>query len=147
MYKFGNRSRERLDSCHPDIQLIMNEVIKQFDCSIIEGIRTQERQVRLFAEGKTTLDGTTKKSKHQANNGISMAVDVYPYPVNWEDTPSFFFMAGLVKSTAESLYNQGLVAHKIRWGGDWNGNNDFKDQTFDDLPHFELIKSKTNLNY
>jgi hypothetical protein len=27
---------------------------------------------------------------------------------------------------------------KIRWGGDWDSDNIMKDQTFNDLPHFQL---------
>ena len=27
---------------------------------------------------------------------------------------------------------------KVRWGGDWDGDFEFKDQNFHDLPHFEL---------
>ena len=27
----------------------------------------------------------------------------------------------------------------LRWGGDWDGDRDFKDQRFIDLPHFELV--------
>ena len=26
----------------------------------------------------------------------------------------------------------------IRWGGDWNQNDQVKDNKFDDLPHFEV---------
>ena len=40
--------------------------------------------------------------------------------------------AGYVQGVAEQL---GI---KIRWGGDWDSDFDFKDQTFNDLVHFEL---------
>lgn len=32
-----------------------------------------------------------------------------------------------------------MMGVKIRWGGDWDLDTDLKDNTFDDLPHFELI--------
>ena len=42
------------------------------------------------------------------------------------------YFAGFVKGIAL------MLGIPIRWGGDWNGNNDLKDNNFDDLPHFEL---------
>jgi hypothetical protein len=62
-----------------------------------------------------------------------MAVDVAPYPIDWEDTKRFYHFAGFVQATAKQL-NIPII-----WGGDWNNNNNFKDQTFNDLVHFELI--------
>ena len=61
-----------------------------------------------------------------------MALDVCPYPIDWNDKDRFYNFAGLVKGIAISM------DIKIRWGGDWDGDNDLKDQTFFDLPHFEL---------
>lgn len=28
---------------------------------------------------------------------------------------------------------------RIRWGGDWDRDHDVKDQTFNDLVHFEVV--------
>jgi hypothetical protein len=42
------------------------------------------------------------------------------------------YFAGYVKGIAM------MLGIPIRWGGDWNSNNDLKDNNFDDLPHFEL---------
>jgi hypothetical protein len=61
-----------------------------------------------------------------------LAVDVAPYPVDWNDKERFYYFAGFVKGVASSL---GI---SIRWGGDWNSDNNLKNQTFFDLPHFEL---------
>ena len=30
---------------------------------------------------------------------------------------------------------------KIRWGGDWDRDNDLADQSFNDLVHFEDLKT------
>ena len=70
-------------------------------------------------------------SKH--NKLPSKAVDVAPYPIDWNDPDRFYHFAGYVRGIAEGM---GI---KIRWGGDWNGNFDLKDQNFYDLPHFELL--------
>jgi hypothetical protein len=59
-------------------------------------------------------------------------VDVAPYPIRWEDYEKFYWFGGYVKGVADSL---GL---EIRWGGDWDGDGDFKDQTLVDLVHWEI---------
>lgn len=49
------------------------------------------------------------------------------------------FFAGVMVAIADRLYKEGEIQHKLRWGGDWDGDHDFKDSKFIDLPHFELI--------
>ena len=49
-------------------------------------------------------------------------------------------MQGMVKAIAKKLLEEGKITHDVRFGLDWNSNDLFEDQTFDDLPHFELIK-------
>jgi peptidoglycan L-alanyl-D-glutamate endopeptidase CwlK len=49
------------------------------------------------------------------------------------------YFAGYVKATAEQLKKDQLICHDIRWGGDWDSDTEVNDQTFIDLPHFELI--------
>ena len=39
MAKFGRKSRERLETCHEDLQDLFNEVVRFFDCSVLEGHR------------------------------------------------------------------------------------------------------------
>lgn len=143
-YKFGKRSQARLDTCHPDIQAICNEVIKVYDFSVLEGHRTQETQARYFAEGRSKLDGVTRKSKHQSSP--SMAVDIMPYKKgsnafsgNEKDDRRFYMLMGMVKAIAARLKAEGKITHDVRFGLDWDGDDTFRDQTFDDLPHFELI--------
>ena len=129
MPHFGPRSIENLSECHPSLQRLFKEVIKHYDCAVICGHRGKEEQDRAFFEGKSKL--TFPMSKH--NKVPSLAVDVVPYPVDWRDRDRFYYFAGLVKGIASSM---GI---KIRWGGDWDSDNNFKDQSFHDLPHFELV--------
>ena len=142
MYKFGETSKKRLDTCHIDLQKICNEVIKYYDFSILEGERTLEQQQIYFKEGKSKLDGIIKKSKHQSSP--SMAVDIAPYPIDFKNEDKakarFYHLAGYIQMASSLLYNKGEISHKVRWGGDWDSDKDFKDQSFDDLPHFELKK-------
>jgi len=128
MPKFSKNSLKHLSEAHPKLQKIFNEVIKHYDCVVIEGHRPQQEQNEVFKAGKSKVQWPN--SKH--NTTPSMAVDVCPYPIVWTDTKSFYFLGGYVKAVAD------MLNIKIRWGGDWNGNNIFSDQTFNDLPHFEL---------
>jgi len=152
MYSFGSKSKAQLDTCHKDIQAILNEVIKYFDFSVLEGIRTAERQFSLFTEGKSKLDGITKKSKHQGRENedgviVSYAVDIMPYKKGTnafsgkvKDKMRFYYLMGMVRAVSERLYAEGKITHKVRFGLDWDGDDNFEDQSFDDLPHFELVK-------
>lgn len=141
MYKLGGNSIEKLNTCHEDLKSIATEVIKIIDFTVLEGHRTQERQIELYKEGKSKMDGINKKSKHQSEPSI--AFDIAPYPVDFSDKEKskarFYYLAGIVKHIAYELFSEKKISHNIRWGGDWNSDNDFNDQTFDDLVHFELI--------
>ena len=128
MPKLGRRSKKNLSEAHLLLQELFEEVIKHYDCSIIEGKRPQEEQDKLYHAGKSKLK--FPQSKH--NKPPSLAVDVVPYPVDWNNTKRFYHFGGLVIGIAASM---GI---DIRWGGDWDSDNTFKDQTFHDLPHFEL---------
>ena len=138
MARFSNRSKLNLAQCHIDLQTIFREVIKSFDCSIICGHRNQTAQMIAYEAGKSQLNWPD--SKH--NSKPSMAVDAPPYPIDWHDRETFVFFAGYVKGTANELFKQGKISHRIRWGGDWDSDNDLHDQTFNDLPHFELIRAE-----
>ena len=128
LYKFSQASLSKLQTCEQPLQDLFNEVIKAFDCTIICGIRNEAEQNEAFEKGYSKLKYPL--SKHNAYP--SKAVDVTPYPVKWRDTARQYFFAGYVKGIADKL---GI---KIRWGGDWDGDTQVKDQTLMDLCHFEL---------
>jgi hypothetical protein len=112
---------------------VFNEVIKHVDCSILEGHRSKERQNRLYDEKRTKV----KYPNGRHNSNPSKAVDVTPYPVDWEDRERQTLFAGFVIGIARSM---GI---KIRWGGNWDmyeekGRWEVKDNRFDDFPHFEI---------
>lgn len=132
MFRFGKRSEKNLETCHEDLQKVFREVIRYVDCAIICGHRGKEEQEQAFLEGRSKL--RFPESKH--NQLPSRAVDVLPYPVDWEDDRRFYYFAGFVMATAQSL---GI---ELRYGGDWDGDYNLKDQNFFDLPHFELKGEK-----
>ena len=129
MPKFGRRSKERLATCDEKLQKVFNEVIKHVDCSVLEGHRSEERQEKLFKEGKTKVH--YPNGRHNASP--SRAVDVVPYPIDWNDRERFHLFAGMVIGLARGM---GI---SLRWGGDWNMNFEVDDNQFVDFPHFELL--------
>jgi hypothetical protein len=128
MPKFGKRSKENLATTHPDLQELFNEVIKHFDCSIICGHRGIKEQNEAYSKGLSKLKYPL--SKH--NKRPSKAVDVVPYPIDWGDKKRMYYFAGVVKGIAIKM---GI---NIRWGGDWDSDTEIKDNSFIDLPHYEI---------
>jgi len=127
---YSERSKDRLLTCDPKLQVVFSEVIKHFDHTILEGHRDRESQNEKFRRGLSKL--RYPDSEH--NKEPSKAIDAAPYPIDWEDRERFHFFAGFVKGIAAGL---GI---EIRWGGDWDSDTEVKDNRFDDLPHFELVE-------
>ena len=128
MPRFGKRSKQRLSTCDERLQEVFNEVIKYVDCSVLEGHRGKERQNQLYKEGKTKVI----YPKGRQNASPSLAVDVAPYPIDWNDRERFTLFAGFVIGMANRM------GYTLRWGGDWNMNFEVNDNKFDDFPHFEI---------
>ena len=125
---FGTDSKSRLDTCHPDLQQVCELAIVNYDFTVLEGFRSNARQDDLFRQGKSKLRGG--EGKHNSNPSI--AVDLAPYPIDWDNAKRFYLLAGFMFQAASQL---GI---KLRWGGDWDGDWVHTDQSFHDLPHFEL---------
>lgn len=130
---FGKSSLSQRATLHPDLQLVLDEVIKHFDFTIVEGFRGKEAQNRAYDKG--TSEKRWPHGKH--NQKPSRAVDLAPYPIDWSNKEAarqrFCYLAGYIMVCGLFL------GVKLRWGGDWNQNQDTRDEHFRDLPHFELI--------
>ena len=124
MPHFGKRSKRRLKGIHPKLVSVLNELVKIMDVTVIEGIRSEERQLELLEKGATKV----KYSKHMDGK----AVDLAPYPIDWKDRDRFHYMGGMVRGIAKQLNVS------VRWGGDWDSDGEVKDNGFDDLVHIEL---------
>jgi len=135
MPRFSSRSNSQLDTCHPLLQKLFREVVKDDDCAVVEGHRNRRRQNLLYQQGKSKLKWPC--GKH--NVMPSMAVDVAPWvggEIPWGDRHQFYYFAGKVKARAAHM---GI---KVRWGGDWDGDGDVSDQAFNDLAHWELLSTE-----
>jgi len=127
---FSEESKIKLRQCHPALQLIFNEVIKCFDCKVLCGYRTEAEQNQAVAERKSKTPWP--KSKH--NSFPALAVDVAPCPIDWDDSARFYYFGGFVIGMATRM------GFRIRYGGDWDSDTQVKDESFKDLPHFEVVE-------
>ncbi|WP_315569474.1 M15 family metallopeptidase [Haemophilus parahaemolyticus] len=129
MFKFSQRSEDNLNGVHPDLIKVVRRALQlsTVDFTVIEGVRTKARQKELFAKKATK----TMNSRHLTGH----AVDLVPYPLDWNNKHAFEQVAQAMLKAAKEL---GIT---IRWGGDWNINGRSDDEKFYDGPHFELLRS------
>lgn len=50
---------------------------------------------------------------------------------------------GIFKAIAMRLKSEGNITYGVRFGLDWDGDDTYRDQTFDDLPHAELVARRS----
>lgn len=130
MPSFSEKSLEHLNTCDYRLQQIFTAVIADGnDCTVIEGHRTKESQDEYFRTGKSKMQWPNGKHCSMP----SLAADVMPCPINWNDRIAIEAFSKVVLAKAESL---GI---RIRWGGDWNQNGKSDDEKFFDGPHYELV--------
>ncbi len=123
-YALSTRSQQRLIGVHPDLVRLVRTAIKDspVDFTVLEGLRTLDRQKKLVAAGASR----TLNSRHLTGH----AVDLAPYfagQVRW-DWPLYYPLADHIKLTAMRLNIP------VQWGGDWRGG-------FRDGPHWELSRT------
>ena len=126
--KLSKRSLDRLVGVNPSLVAVLKKACESmpFDITVLEGSRTAERQAELLKQGATKV----KVSRHMSGN----AIDIAPYPTDWNDTERFKIVAHHMFAAAKEL---GIV---IRWGGNWSRIDETVKPTssFVDMPHFEL---------
>lgn len=121
MPQFSALSKQKLLTCDIKLQLICNQLIKITDFSVICGHRGKEEQDKAYRLGRSKLKWP--KGKH--NKMPSQAIDLAPYPTNWNNHEAFNELATYFMDIA---HNSDI---KVKWGGDF--------KTLKDLGHFELI--------
>lgn len=129
MAQFSAISLQRLHQAHPLLQQLMLEAIKQYDFMICDSMRDRAAQEKAFKAGTSQVH--FGDSAH--NWAPAIAVDVAPYPIDWDDKKRFTTLQmEIILPTARKL---GIP---IRQGIDWNMNGNLTDDKWDDLPHVEL---------
>jgi peptidoglycan L-alanyl-D-glutamate endopeptidase CwlK len=118
--------QERLKGVDERLVAVVKKAAERYahDIMVLEGLRTEERQRRLVAQGASK----TFASKHLSGR----AVDICPVldtdgdgdkEASWH-WPHYHVLAPYVKDAAEEL------GVSVQWGGDW--------RSFPDGPHWEL---------
>ena len=128
-FAWSRSSYRRLVSCHVALIHLGMAAADSLDITVICGHRSDDEQDSLFLLGKSQLQAG--QSKH--NLTPSAAIDLAPYPIDWKDRERATLFAGFVLGIA---WAAGI---DCRWGGDWNSNWQVRDNSFDDLWHFELV--------
>jgi len=128
MASFGTTSTERLRTCDPRLRTLFTEIVGVFDCSIICGFRDEAAQAEVFKNGLSKA----KFGQSPHNVYPSLAVDVVPYPIDWDDRERLAYFSGFVMAKAEEM------AIPLTWGNDWDGDLNLNDNRLKDYPHFEI---------
>lgn len=114
-------SLDRLMTCDTRLQDVVRAAAKRYDFIVLCGHRGQEDQERAFAEGKSRLH--FPHSKH--NTTPSLAVDLAPFPINWDDVLRFDHLSTVMLEEAAKLQVP------LEWGGTCFPH-------FVDKPHYQI---------
>ena len=141
-YKLSERSLNSLKGVNPSLVKVVERAIEltEQDFLVLEGVRSKEQCYINYGKGRTVAQCSAKgvptkyaqpslskvtwlnnplASKHVTGN----AVDLVPYPINWNTISKFTTISKAMKQAAKEL------GVDLEWGGDW---------TKKDYPHFEL---------
>ncbi len=133
MHKLSKASQKELDTCVAHWYVIIMILLRLIDVKVTCGFRGEDQQNTEYAEG----DSTKKWPESKHNKLPSPAIDIHPYPIDFEDRDRYVHMAGMVIAIGA------LVGVEIRWGGKWRKDVDIKDNKkvtgLDDLGHFEIV--------
>ncbi len=143
MFRYGERSKAKLETCHPLLQQLAYKVllVSPYDITIIHGFRGEAIQNALYDSHASTKrfpfsrhnKSDDKKLKDRLHK--SDALDFAPWvngDIPWLDTHIFAVIAGCFMSQAK------IMDMKLRWGGDWDSDGSTQDQTLMDWGHIEI---------
>lgn len=123
MFKASKRTKNNLVGVDERLALLVGYVlgISEVDFFVNEGLRSTEKQRKLYKQGKSKCDGVFNVSKHQEGK----AIDVYY--VGWRNTddPKDVRWGKLIRAFKFAGKKLGL---KLVFGYDWGW----------DKPHIEL---------
>jgi len=110
MFKFGVRSLIRLRGVHPDLVRVVKLALElsEIDFTVLEGVRTIERQKELVAAGASR----TMNSRHLTGHAVDLGAMVGGQ-VRW-DWPLYHEIARAMKQAAKEL------GVDLEWGGVWD---------------------------
>ena len=141
MPRFGSRSLAVREELTSQLAHVVSIAIERVDFSLLCGFRGQAEQDYLESTGASKL--RWPHSRHNVPGhprrlpttpGVH-AFDFAPYPIDWNDIERFRFVAFYMRGIANGL------GFDLRLGADWDGDFSFRDQSFHDVGHVELLAS------
>ena len=127
MFKLSNNSKHRMQGIDSRLIEIANLAITltvvDFGIPGDGGLRTAERQLELFNDGKSKADGYNKLSKHQSGK----ALDFFAYvdgKASWNELHLAMVACAFLQAAS-------ILGIQLEWGGLW--------KSFKDMPHVQLI--------
>jgi len=150
-YRLSKLSLGRLAGVNANLVNVVTraiEITKQ-DFMVVEGVRTREQCMVNWGKGRTAAQCAAKNipTKYAQpkvakvtwlNNPFSSkhvtghAIDLVPYPVDWNDLAKFDEVAKAMFAAAKEL---GI---SLRWGADWDNDGNYREKGEYDSPHFEI---------
>ena len=134
-YHLSERSLARLQGLHPDLTCVVKKAIllTEVDFTVLEGLRTPQRQKELVASGASR----TMKSRHLTGHAVDLGAYVGG-EVRWD----WSLYLKIAEAMRAASFAYGIP---IRWGGTWDilrGQGPITSamlsRSFPDGPHFEL---------
>lgn len=132
-YRWGKKSLENLSQAHTILQHLADKAldISKQDLKVICAFRGEAEQNKAYEEGKSKL----KWPKSLHNSRPSLAIDVVPLPLDWNNIAAFEEM---VECFEEAWY---LLDKDITKGWVLQCGADF---SFNDYPHFQIKRIHSN---
>lgn len=150
-YSLSQKSLDRLKGVDERLVKVVKRAIElsPIDFMVLEGVRTKEQCMINYGKGRTAAQVQAKgvpakyaqpsaakvtwlnnpfASKHVSGK----AVDLVPYPVDWQDLKKFDAIAKAMLQSAKEL------GTPVRWGADWDGDGKPRERGESDSPHFEI---------
>ena len=150
-YNLSQRSLDKLVGVDEHLQRVVKRAIQisKQDFMVLEGIRTREQCMINYGKGRTVAQCVAKGVPAQyanpraakvtwLNNPFASkhvtgkAVDLVPYPVDWNDLKKFDLIAQAMLQAAKEL------GVPVRWGADWDDDGKPRERGESDSPHFEI---------
>lgn len=139
MPKLDPESMTKLQTCHQQIQdaVILCAEYWPGKIKVTCGHRGAAEQVKLLAEKRTKVPWPQSKHNVFPSMAVDLAIVEPDGTIKWgtkedPEIQEWTFFAGFFMCC---LRHCGINA---RWGGDWDGDLDMDDNSFNDFPHFEI---------
>lgn len=138
MNKFGERSREELETAHTKLQQIAAIVLQLKDHSVLKGHRTEQEQNAAFYAMPQRTKLKFPDGKHNGYPSLALDVQSYPVPHTTEQAlrEEQLYLLGLYVGVGAGM---GIT---IRTGADWDRDGEISDNGFDDFFHVEYVGAR-----